>query len=352
MKKFTQQKFTQYLAGVAADNNVSESFVASGGQITIEPTIQQKLEKAVLENSDFLKRINVITVEEMKGATLRLGVLSPVASRTDTNKKARETTDIHSLEENIYDCVQTNFDTHLSYPILDAWAKFPDFAARIGNLKAERIALDRIMIGFNGASVATTTNRVKNPLLEDVNKGWLVQIDEKAPARVMKEEVKGSGKIEVGAGKTYKNLDALIFALKEDFIPAQYRDDTKLVAIMGSDLLADKYFPLINQEKPTEMLAGDTVISQKRVGGLQAVSVPYFPKGTVLVTSLDNLSIYVQEGKVRRHIKDVPERNRVEDYLSSNEAYVVENYEAVAMAKNITIVEAPVAPTEPPKATE
>lgn len=59
------------------------------------------------------------------------------------------------------------------------------------------------------------------------------------------------------------------------------------------------------------------------------------------MTSLDNLSIYVQEGRVRRHLKDVAERNRVEDYLSSNEAYVVENYEAVAMAKNITVLDAP-----------
>ena len=295
----------------------------------------------MLENSDFLKRINIVMVEEMKGSTLRLGVLSPVASRTDTNIKARETADIHSLQENIYSCEQTNFDTHLNYAVLDSWAKFPDFAARVGKLKAERIALDRIMIGWNGIKVATTTDRNQNPLLQDVNKGWLVQIEEKAQARVLKEVEKGSGKIEVGAGKTYKNLDALVFALKEDFIPSQYRDDTKLVAIMGSDLLADKYFPLINQEKPTEILAGDTVISQKRVGGLQAVSVPYFPKGTVLVTSLDNLSIYVQEGKVRRHIKDTPERNRVEDYLSSNEAYVVENYEAVAVAKNITVLEAP-----------
>ena len=157
----------------------------------------------------------------------------------------------------------------------------------------------------------------------------------------MKEAKSGTGKIEIGEGKEYKNLDALVFALKEDFIPDQYRDDTKLVAIMGSDLLADKYFPLINQSKPSEQAAGDTVISQKRVGGLQAVTVPYFPKGTVLVTSLDNLSIYVQEGRVRRHLKDVPERNRVEDYLSSNEAYVVENYEAVAMAKNITVLDAP-----------
>ncbi|MCW9699820.1 phage major capsid protein, P2 family [Avibacterium sp. 20-129] len=341
MKKFTQQKFDAYVAGVAADNNVDITLVSKGGQYTVEPTIQQKLENAVLENSDFLKRINIVLVDEMKGSALRLGVLSPVASRTDTNTKARETTDIHSLQENDYSCEKTNFDTHLNYATLDSWAKFPDFAARVGKLKAERIALDRIMIGWNGTSIAKTTDRDANPLLQDVNKGWLVQIEEKAPARVMTEVEKSSGKIEVGTGKVYKNLDALVFSLKEDFIPPQYRDDTKLVAIMGSDLLADKYFPLINQEKPSEQVAGDTVISQKRVGGLQAVSVPYFPKGTVLITSLDNLSIYVQEGKVRRSIKDKPERDRVEDYLSSNEAYVVENYEAVAMAKNITIVDAP-----------
>ena len=265
-----------------------------------------------------------------------------MASRTDTNTKARETTDIHSLQENTYSCEQTNFDTHLNYATLDSWAKFPDFAARVGKLKAERIALDRIMIGWNGTSVAATTNRTEHPLLQDVNKGWLVQIEDKAKARVLKEIEESSGKIEVGAGKTYKNLDALVFALKEDFIPAQYRDDTKLVAIMGSDLLADKYFPLINQEKnQAKFWQAIPSLVKKRVGGLQAVSVPFFPKGTVLVTSLDNLSIYVQEGKVRRHLKDVPERNRVEDYLSSNEAYVVENYEAVAMAKNITILEAP-----------
>lgn len=341
MKKFTKQKFENYIAGVAADNGETTEFVRAGGQFSVEPSIQQKLENAILESSDFLKRINIVVVDELTGDTLNLGSSGPVASRTDTNQKARETTDIHSLQDNTYVCEQTNFDTHLNYRTLDSWAKFPDFAARIGKLKAERMALDRIMIGWNGEKVAKTTDRKANPLLQDVNKGWLVQIEEKAQARVMSEEQKGSGKIEVGTGKTYKNLDALVYALKEDFIPEQYRNDAKLVAILSSDLLADKYFPLINQEKPSEQAAGNIAISQKRLGGLQAVSVPFFPKGTVLVTALDNLSIYTQEGAVRRHFKDVPERNRVEDYLSSNEAYVVENYEAVAMAKNITILDAP-----------
>ena len=54
MNKFTKQKFNAYVAGVAADNGEDVAFVANGGQFTVEPTIQQKLENAVLESSDLL----------------------------------------------------------------------------------------------------------------------------------------------------------------------------------------------------------------------------------------------------------------------------------------------------------
>ncbi|WP_439291262.1 phage major capsid protein, P2 family [Lonepinella koalarum] len=341
MKNITSQKFNQYLGNVATDNAVDFNAVFAGKKFSVEPTVQQKIENAVLESSEFLRMINVITVDEQMGDVVKIGISSPIASRTNTAESKRETKSIHGLKDNSYLCVQTNFDSHLDYAELDAWAKFPDFAARIGALKAERIALDRIMIGFNGEKAEKNTNLTTYPLLQDVNKGWLQLIKEKAPEKVMKEEHSGTNIIEIGAGKTYANLDALVFSMKEDFIAAQFRNDTKLVAIMSSDLLADKYFPLINDSKATEQLAADTIMSQKRVGGLRAVSVPYFPKGTVLVTSLDNLSIYVQEGKMRRAVIDRPESNRVEDYLSSNEAYVIQEYDAVALATNINIIEAP-----------
>ncbi|CRL46086.1 Phage major capsid protein, P2 family [Sodalis glossinidius str. 'morsitans'] len=38
------------------------------------------------------------------------------------------------------------------------------------------------------------------------------------------------------------------------------------------------------------------LISQKRLGGLQAIRVPFFPDNTILITRLDNLSIYWQDG--------------------------------------------------------
>lgn len=47
---------------------------------------------------------------------------------------------------------------------------------RIRNAIVKRQALDRIMIGFNGVKRAKTSNRSENPLLQDVNKGWLQKI--------------------------------------------------------------------------------------------------------------------------------------------------------------------------------
>ena len=103
--------------------------------------------------------------------------------------------------------------------------------------------------------------------------------------------------------------------------------------------MADKYFPLLNAtQAPSEQLAADLVISQKRMGGRQAMAVPFMPAGVLMVTTFDNLSIYFQEGARRRAIQDNPKRDRIENYESSNDAYVVEDYGRGAIAKNITFV--------------
>lgn len=101
-----------------------------------------------------------------------------------------------------------------------------------------------------------------------------------------------SEKIRVGVKGDYKNLDALVMNATDEHIAPWFQDDTELVAICGRSLLADKYFPLVNQVQPnSEMLAADLIISQKRLGGLQAIRVPFFPDNTILITRLDNLSI-------------------------------------------------------------
>jgi P2 family phage major capsid protein len=282
----------------------------------------------------------MVGVSEQTGAKLGLGVGSPIASTTDTATKDRQTSDVTDLDENGYNCTQTNFDTHLTYAKLDAWAKFKDFQTRIRNAIVRRQALDRIAIGFNGRSRAATSDRTANPLLQDVNKGWLQRMRDQAPNRVM-DEGATAGKIKVGAAGDYANLDALVADLLANMIDPWHQDDTALVVLCGRGLLHDKYFPLINKtQAPSEMLAADVIQSQKRIGGLPAAAVPFFPANAVMITSYDNLSIYFQDGARRRTIDDNAKRDRVENYESSNDAYVVEDLGRAAVAENIELVTA------------
>lgn len=336
MRKETRQAFNAYLEAIAKLNGVP----SATQKFSVSPSVQQTLEDRIQESSDFLKLINMVGVSEQTGAKLGLGVGSPIASTTDTATKDRQTSDVTDLDENGYNCTQTNFDTHLTYAKLDAWAKFKDFQTRIRNAIVRRQALDRIAIGFNGRSRAATSDRTANPLLQDVNKGWLQRMRDQAPNRVM-DEGATAGTIKVGAAGDYANLDALVADLLASMIDPWHQDDTALVVLCGRGLLHDKYFPLINKtQAPSEMLAADVIQSQKRIGGLPAAAVPFFPANAVMITSYDNLSIYFQDGARRRTIDDNAKRDRVENYESSNDAYVVEDLGRAAVAENIEIVTA------------
>lgn len=337
MRNETRLAFNSFIGRLAALNSVDRDAVIS--KFSAAPSVQQTLETRVQESSDFLKKINFYGVSEQEGERIGLGVSGPVASSTDTTSKERQTSDLATVDNHQYRCEQTNFDTHIRYALLDMWAKFPDFQLRLANAVIQRIALDRIMIGWNGTSRAKNSDKAKNPLLQDVNIGWLQKMRTKAPQRHIFETEENSGILSVGAGSDYKNIDALVFDMVNNFIDPWHQEDTQLVAVMGRSLLSDKYFPLVNNnDKPTEQLAADMIISQKRVGNLPAVRVPYFPANGVLVTRLDNLSIYYQEGTLRRSVIDNPKRDCVENFQSVNEAYELEDYGCAAFAENITLV--------------
>jgi len=334
MRKETRIAFNGYIDTLAKLNDVP----SAAEKFTVDPSVQQKLETRMQESTGFLGMINVIGVNEQQGEKIGLGVGGPVAGTTNTGTTDRATSDISTLDQNGYVCTQTNFDTHITYAKLDAWAKFPDFQTRLRDAILTRQALDRIMIGFNGTSRAATSNKGTNPLLQDVNKGWLQKYREFAPARVMDEVVALSGAINIGDSGDYKTLDALVFDMVNNLIEPWYQEDTELVAICGRALLADKYFPIVNAtQAPSEQLAGQIIMSQKRLGNLPAVRVPFFPANAIFVTRLDNLSLYWQEGARRRTVVDNAKRDRIENYESSNDAYVVEDYGCGAVAENIVI---------------
>lgn len=339
MRNQTRELFSAYTDRVGEMNGVED--VAK--KFNVDPSVSQTLETKAQESSEFLTNIGVYPVDELIGEAVGLSTGGMIAGRTNTNggdgSVRRQPIDPSSTSGATYNLAKTNFDTFLGYAKLDTWAKFPDFATRIQNSILQTIALNRIAIGWNGTHAAPNTDRVANPLGQDVNKGWIQYLRDNAPEKI-ESAGKVAGKITVGPGGDFATLDALAWDARQSLLPSWARGRTDLVVICGSQLLHDKYFPLINKDRdPTEQIARDLIMSQKRMGNMAAAEVPYFPDNGLFITPLANLSIYYQDGKRRRAIIEEPHYDRVADYQSSNEGYVIEDTDFACFVENIEILD-------------
>lgn len=339
MKNTTRQQFNGYLENQAQLNGVPNAT----DQYTVLPSVQQTVEERIQESSEFLKKINITPVTDQKGEALGLGISGGIASRTNTKSgKRREPKNVGEVGLiYTYVCEHTDFDTAIQYNKIDSWARDPKFQEKIRDAVLKQQALDRITIGFNGTEVAVETDIDVNPLLQDVNIGWLQKWRSNAPESVMTESEAGTGQVTVGATATsYKNLDALVKDCVDQLIDPIVRDDSGLRVILGRDLKQSRDFNMVNDNNtPSEVIAVNSLLMLDKVGGVQIESTPpNFPADAILITPLDNLSIYYQEDSRRRHHKDEPEYSRVAFYESDNEAYVVENYKAGCLIENVELV--------------
>jgi P2 family phage major capsid protein len=332
MRNDTRQKYNQWLSRQAEINTQDLSTVQQGLRFNVSPEVEQKLENKIQESSDFLKKINVYPVDEQEGEKIGLDVNGPIASTNNTTTTRREPRAVDTMDAQRFRCEQTNSDTYISYAKLDAWAKFPQFQSMLSNQIVRRRALDRIMVGFNGTQHVTISDPVANPLLQDVNIGWLQQYRDNAAARVMSNVTITSrdedNKIIMKGD--YGNLNSLAMDARSNLLDSWYVDSQELVVITGRSLLNQNDFPILNalsQTNPnSEQLAGQLLVAQRRIDNMPVYAAPYFPDGCMLITSFSNLSIYWQAGTSRRQIKEEPEYNRISTYSSVNDAYTVEDY--------------------------
>lgn len=328
---------TDYINAVAQANGQNNTATL----FNVQPAVSQKMREAVRLSSDFLNKINMVTKTEMAGSVV--GIAARLnASRTNTKPndatKRRNPKSVHSLSERKYLCEKVNFDTMVTYDEMDTWAHHPDYIAKINSQIVKSKALSLIAIGFNGKQSAENSDFGSNPLLQDIKKGWLQQLREGAPQNVL-----GSAEtaVDVGPSAKYKNLDAVVFDAVNELIDEEFAEMPDMVCIVNRTLLGDKYFAVVNAaaDKATEQIASHAVAASKRLGGLPAIAVPYFPKKTILITPLSNLSIYFQKSGHRRKLADEPEYDRIADYQSENIDYVVEEFGAAALIENIKIAE-------------
>ena len=324
-------------------------------QFNLTPAAEQRLEDLQREEVGFLDRINVLPVRDLVGSVIGLGAKDMIAKRTAEVNLPRVPEYIGELQGREYRLYDTEFDTKLPWAIIDAWSRFPDFAKRYAKAVARSVAMSRITVGWHGTHAAAQTDRAANPLGQDVNIGWLQKLRLERPDHVMgRATVTANGvttatgaaePIAIGGAGEYKNIDALALDLISG-MPSWGRMRSDLAVIVSQDLVDEKYFPMVNRALGDTMDGGrstsdeivrDIVSSTKQIGGRQAIAVPNFPEGTMLITPLKNLSIYYQEGSRRRYIEDRPEyKASLVDWNSVNEGYVFEDTDAAVMAENIT----------------
>ncbi len=337
-------KLEQHFANTAKGFGVPAGNPAAGQHFAATPTVAQTIyDKIVEDGNPFLQRLNVIPVSELKGEKVGMSLTNRVASRTDTSG-AGERTPKHLVDTAAkgYELFATEFDVALKYSLIDSWAKFPDFAARYMRMVRQAIGNDMLQTGWTGTSVAATTNIGTNPLLQDLNKGWLQLIREynSGSQRLLGGTKGTAGAVTLGESNEavggFVNLDVLAQAARE-MLPIYHRTNPNLVLIAGYNILSyqqETYYKN-NAGTPTEKAVMNGEIT-RAYDSLPSFYAPFFPASALLVTTLDNLSIYYQDSSVRRLQKDKPEKNEVQDFNSVNMGYVIEDEQKCAFIENIT----------------
>lgn len=312
MKEQTRKLYNSMSLRIAKTYGVSSVITP----FAATPELEQRLQDKIVEQDNFLSRINVIKVGEIEGQNILGSASGPASGRINTSVDGKERTpkDLLGLDTYAYKCYQTNSDVYMKYATMDAWAKFKDLAERYARYLQQRIANDRCLIGWYGESAEADTDLVAHPLMQDVNEGWMQYMKNKKAANILTEGA-NQGEIRIGAGGDFLNLDHAVADLV-DGIPQYLRQD--LVALIGSELMGMEKSALYQAiaAKPTEKTLATASLTS--FGGLAADTPNNFPARGIVITSYKNLSIYVQEGTWRRHLKDKPEKDRVEDFNSRN----------------------------------
>ncbi|ERE07038.1 P2 family phage major capsid protein [Pseudogulbenkiania ferrooxidans] len=295
-----------------------------------DPKAAQARINALKAKSRLLSAINVLGVAEITGRSQNFDIAGTLAATVDTNRHARQPAQ-QTWQPAQYLCQQTNFDAAFDYATLDAWMSETldqaQFEARARQTLERRILLDRVMIGFRGLRRAADSDRVKYPQLQDVNIGWLQQIREQAPKACLE-------RVRVGEDQRFRSLHRLVRHAVNNLLAPAWRDDPLLVALVGADLLPDAVCEPSGQAEPWD----DLVFHKQRVGGLQAATAAFFPGDSILITRLDNLSLYFNQHAMRYRYQEEPSINSVLFYHSSEDAYVVENLAACALIEEVEIV--------------
>ncbi len=299
------------------------------------------MRQAMLESVEFLDWITALDVDQLSGQVINVGASALHTGRSEKGRFVRQV----GVNGNTYSLVETDSCAALRWDLLSVWANAGkeenEFYNLVQTFSTQAFALDMLRIGFNGTHRATTTDPEANPNGEDVNIGW---------HEIMKTMLDGkqimTDSVVLDQAGDYKSLDAMASDLINAKIPAQFRNDPRLVVLVGADLVAAEQYRLFQAaDRPSEKIAAQML--GNTIAGRKAIIPPFMPGKRMVVTPLSNLHIYTQRNTRQRKSRFEDDRKQFENSYLRNEGYAIEVPELyAAIDENAVTIGKPSEPVE------
>lgn len=322
-----------------AINRFAQTYATTPAQITNGFFLNsEEIKKQAIQCLSFWEfgnGINKIIVNDRDGESLLGSVGDPTSGRTDILLQDRLTNPLLSLPVK-YKTTKMNTDTSMTYARMQQWGANSQFNKLYLDFTQQRLGIDRLIVAWNGTSDETaTTDPVLDPFLKKVAKGWVQVVREQFPLQVIDREILIGQKSASPETVFYSCIDEAVLDCINN-IPQIFRDN--LVCIIGDRILHDEQ-TRIYQNTVFHSEKQSTADTFKIFGGIPRIDCVGFPSNAIVVTSLDNLSMYFKGDTSYRQIVNVPKRERAEDYQTHEIAFVVENARKFVALTNLVTLE-------------
>jgi len=289
------------------------------GEFTISIPSENSLHIAMLESGWMMGSITLRDIDSSTGQAIEIGDNSLHSGRVLSGRFKKKLT----LNGTPFELVETDSCVSLSYEQLGQLANingFDKFVSLLSDFFGRAVSLDMLRVGFNGEYAGLPTNPIENPKGEDINTGWhAIAREFNNGSQVITE------KFSLGEGGDYPHLDALANQLIKDKIPEAFREDPRLVVLVGAELAAKERLRLFNA---ADRSLSDTAAAQlltSSIAGRFAFVPPFMPGKRLAVTTLENLHIYTQKGSRRFRAEFVDDSAEYQHAYLRNEGYALGN---------------------------
>lgn len=272
--------------------------------------------RTILESGWLMKNITLRDINPISGCALNFGVSELRTGRVDGGRFRKEVS-VNGSEFLLSDTDTSAFMRYSDMSNIYNTGKPGEFETEMAAFFAQSYALDMLRVGFNGKAIADTTDPDTYPKGEDVNIGWHALAQSYSDGQQVMTDP-----ITLGESGTWKNLDLLANHLITEMIAEPYREDPRLVVLIGAELAANQRLKLFNTaDRPSDVSASQMATSS--VAGRFAFIPPFMPGKRLAVTTLENLIIYTQAGTRQFRAEFDDERSEYTSAYLRNEGYAL-----------------------------